>query len=276
MTKTKEGTCKLTRLHGRFVDAHIIPKALTKPSEQGAPFIQSDGLERPARRWSSWYDSKLVIEEGEKILADYDTWAVSELRKHKLVWSGFGPVLSIPGVQPIVGVPHWGIREITGIDPGRFRLFFLSLLWRAAASDRREFARIVLPREQLEQLRRMVLNRDPQPLSFYPVELVQISTMGPAHNHTPITSMRTTPAFDGQPERQDLIVRFYFDGLAVHFRVQEKDDDPHPRSPMEVGAGSRLVVPAVEFEGSAQKTMLETIIRDTSQNWPVELARLYR
>lgn len=44
-----------------------------------------------------------------------------------------------------------------GLDAARLRLFFLSLLWRAAASTRGEFAAITLPPDDLEHLRRIVL-----------------------------------------------------------------------------------------------------------------------
>lgn len=36
----------------------------------------------------------------------------------------------------------WGIRKIEGIDGSRLRLFFISLLWRAAVSEMVEFREV--------------------------------------------------------------------------------------------------------------------------------------
>ena len=122
-------------------DSHIIPEALTRPSVRGSPLLQYGDGAHPTRRWSSWYDPQLVTAEGEKYLSDLDTWAIAQLREHKLVWSGWGTETDL-GMHhtPINNI--FGIRKIEGIDTKRLRLFFLSLLWRAAASSRYEFKEI--------------------------------------------------------------------------------------------------------------------------------------
>jgi hypothetical protein len=58
-------------------------------------------------------------------------------------WKGAGSPVNKPKLIP--GTVH-GFREITGIDPGRLRLFFLSLIWRAAATTRPSFQRSVCRR----------------------------------------------------------------------------------------------------------------------------------
>lgn len=37
---------------------------------------------------------------------------------------------------------HWGFRKVNFSDPKLMRLFLLSLLWRAAATDREDFNEI--------------------------------------------------------------------------------------------------------------------------------------
>jgi hypothetical protein len=154
------GTCQLTGSRGPFVRAHIIPAALTKPEYAGAPLVQGSVEYRPVRRWTSWYDTQLVTQEGETILRDYDTWAIRELRKQKLVWSGWGKrsVLDEPEHRTIRSTPY-GVRVIKGIDLPRLRGFFLSLLWRAAATKLPEFVEVVLSNEDLERLRSWSLTR---------------------------------------------------------------------------------------------------------------------
>src|SRR5271166_5468519 len=63
------GQCKLTMMRGRYVKAHIIPEALTETSWMGQPLTQKGRNGRHIRRWTSWYDNRLVTADGEAILA---------------------------------------------------------------------------------------------------------------------------------------------------------------------------------------------------------------
>jgi hypothetical protein len=270
-----KGVCKLTGQYGKFIDAHLIPKALTRPEKKGSPFVQAGSGSRPNRRWSSWYDNRLVTQAGEDILTALDTWAITELRKHKLVWSGWGPMQSLSESHTQIPGTPWGIREIEGIDPQRLRLFFLSLLWRAAATEREEFSEVVLPHEDVERLRLMLLNNDPQPLSFYPTQLTQLSTLGIIHNHTPLLATKTIPAFFDRGGQQVPFFRFYFDGLIAHMHCQTDDATAEVSlGPLVVGADQKLAVPTVRFEESFQMTNLMQIMGETEAGWPEVMTRI--
>lgn len=151
---------------------------------------------RPAtKRWSSWYDPKLVTAEGEAILRDLDAWAINELRRHKLVWSSWGDEaeLRTPDHRVLLPDGGWGFREIEVSDPNMFRLFFLSLLWRAAASTIPDLDDVQLDDRDLQQLRDMILSGNAAPLTFYPILLMQLSTRGKPHNLTPFRRTVTEP-----------------------------------------------------------------------------------
>jgi Ser/Thr protein kinase RdoA (MazF antagonist) len=91
-----EGLCGLTGKPGKYVKAHILPAALTEAGDNAGALTQhGEGQTRPIRRWTSWYDPRLVTAEGEAILAAYDEWAIQELRRLKLVWSSWGPMLDL-------------------------------------------------------------------------------------------------------------------------------------------------------------------------------------
>ncbi|HEV7779150.1 MAG TPA: hypothetical protein VGO76_19930, partial [Luteibacter sp.] len=152
------GFCKLTGKRGTFVKSHLIPTSVTRPSTPGKPFIEAGLGRRPVRRWDSWYDKELVIRAGEDILSGYDDAGLVELRKHGLLWSG-RPFDAIPDVMILDPEHGFGIREINGVDGESLRIFFLSLLWRAATSRRSEFSEVQLSPSNLEQLRLMVLKR---------------------------------------------------------------------------------------------------------------------
>jgi hypothetical protein len=122
--KNSEGVCKLTGIHGKYVKSHIIPLALTRPSIKGNSFIQIGYKQRPKTRWSSWYDPTLVTKDGEKYLADLDTWAIKELRSNKLVWSGWGDENALDK-RLYRSIDTVGIRVLW--NRSRLRLFFLSI-----------------------------------------------------------------------------------------------------------------------------------------------------
>ena len=262
VAKRKLGTCKLTGLNGILVQSHLIPKAVTRPAVSGAPLIQSGRGSRPLVRWSSWYDGELVVEAGEKILSDLDNWAIPELRKHKLIWSGWQKgeaELNAADFKKIPGT-EFGIRRIAGPDQQRLRLFFLSLLWRAAASQRFEMSEIELASDDFERLRGMVVSGAYEPLSFYPVTLIQIATLGEIHNHSPLARVKVTPAIGDVPERQVPFFRFYFDGLIAHFERPMPNGVPAKEmGSLFIGQEDTLTVTAVTYEESFQRKNLEIL-----------------
>src|SRR5208337_2570967 len=149
------GQCKLTGTHGRYVDAHIIPEALTETLWKGKPLIQIGRHGRRIKRWTTWYDRKLVTAEGEAILAKYDDWAINFFRQKKLIWSSWGPMEQLDLPDHSLGPGRFGLRKLDGVDCARLRLFFLSLLWRAAATSLFEFDLVALPAHELAQLGEM-------------------------------------------------------------------------------------------------------------------------
>jgi hypothetical protein len=156
--------------------------------------IQAGRGDRPTRRWSSWYDSRLVTQAGEDILARYDHWAIAELRRNKLIWSSWGPMLRLATSDFKEIDAAMGFRSILGIDFKRLRMFFLSLLWRAAETDRVEFSAIRLDDCVLDRLRTMVATGNAEPIEFYPISLIQLSSRGFEHNFSASAEVKTYPA----------------------------------------------------------------------------------
>src|SRR3546814_6453061 len=65
------------------------------------------------------------------------------------------------------GQRNGSIVSVTGIDYAQFKLFLLSLLWRAGVAKGRYFERVTLgPHE--ERLRAMLHDGDPGPFDLYP------------------------------------------------------------------------------------------------------------
>lgn len=264
----KFGICKLTGNKGKFVKSHIIPKAFTRSYKKGEAFVQGGvGHERLIKRWDSWYDDHLVIRKGEDILSELDDFAVKEFTKHHMVWRSWGNhvrLADIPDIPDLLridmdnnealGVPF--VRIVKGINPIQLRLFCLSLLWRAAASDLFEMSEIELPKEELEFLRNLLINKDPGPVNFYPASIVQLSTMGENHNFTPIVAKRDSEYL--HPLDKGKIFRFYMDGLIFRFYcgVHDESDVTSLQNTI-IGYSDRLDFVLVDYYSSFQKENLE-------------------
>jgi hypothetical protein len=270
--RRSQGICKLTGKQGRFVRSHLLPKALTRPSVRGNRLIQGGQGSRPKRTWDSWYDDKLVTREGEDILAHYDSWAIQELSRLELIWKSWGPTTSLAesGIAA-PGLPSFGLRKVTCKNPSMLRLFFLSLLWRSAATKRVEFRDIQLDKGDLNRLQRMVRDGDPEPLDFYPTTLLQIASRGPAHNLGPIAIDRLVDIGDGVMYR-DHVFRFYFDGLIA--RMHRSMTSLKGIEPFIVGCGPVLAVQMQLFDDSFQLGNLGRLVAENRRRWPEETAKI--
>jgi len=204
--------CRLTGSRGTFVKSHLLPKALTRPSSPGSPYIESGMGRRPVRRWDSWFDSKLVTREGEDILSELDAAGIAELRRLKLVWSGRSDKDADPIPDFCDEISGVGIRIISKIDVHALRLFFLSLLWRSAASKRPEVSQICIPAHRLEDLRRMLVERRHMPIAVHPFVLTQLTQVGDVHNHAPMAITMPPVMLNGKRSKPIPAFRFYFDG----------------------------------------------------------------
>jgi hypothetical protein len=252
------------------VKAHIIPEALSatlSPDKQ--PLTQRGKDGRYIRRWTSWYDEKLVTADGEAILTGYDTWAIEFFRWHKLIWSSWGPMarLEVPDHLENPGAAWMGHRTLRGINCERLRLFFLSLLWRAAATNLFEFEAVNLPPRELERLRQMVLHGMVEPYNFYPMQLIQLSTKNVPHNRAPLRGIRAglvgemaidpNAAYIG---RRMPLYRFYFDGLIIHMEINDDPDQLRPSSGGAIKLGDELGVLTLASERSYEMQHLKTTI----------------
>lgn len=211
--------CALTQKVGKPVKSHIIPLALTRLSRTGEKHVEA-GIGRGVKmRANSWYDNALVIREGEDILAKIDTSGIEQLRKHKLVWSSWGKGTELKSNDQLHenGTPSY--RSIKFDKAENIQLFLLSILWRAAASNRPEFKEIALAPVVLEDLRLKIIANDPGEFSEYPIQLFQISSLGIIHNRTPLLEVKEIADSKQTPKETIEYVRLYFDGLVAHIHL---------------------------------------------------------
>lgn len=260
MSKVKRsGVCKLTQAFGPYVDSHIIPQALTRLSRTGEPYVEVEIGSRTKKRCNSWYDGTLVTRAGEDILAAIDSKAISELRAHRLVWSGWAGEQRLRSDDIIYLDDKPSLRAIKLEQADALRIFFLSLLWRAAASSRPEFGAITLQDSVAEDLRDRVLKQEPGAPADYPIQLFQIITRGIEHNRTPLIERKPIPAIDGSFHSDVAYARFYLDGLVAHIHILSGQEVNSDYLNTCLGFQDQSLVFLYEWDGSRASENLKTV-----------------
>ena len=259
-----KGVCALTLEQGDFIAAHLIPKALTRPSLPGRPLVQLSSGKKALRRWDSWYDDRLVTLNGENVQPSLIPGQSSNCALTDSYGVGVGSSETLEGHYTPITETTWGIRKTSGLDTLRLRLFFLSLLWRAAATSRPEFAEVEIPADDLERLRLMLIERQASPASFYRIQLTQLATRGVIQNMAPIAQYKDVRSLvAGTKHRLERIFRFYFDGLIAHFYLPETEAVDADHGPMVLGAEDDVVISTVAYESSFQNENLAIVLSES-------------
>lgn len=269
VTPPKFGVCALLGEEGQFAKSHLIPQALTQTDVRGERLIETAIGFRPIRRFTSWYDHQLVTHKGEQILSEIDTHGIAELRKHKLVWSGWGKDKKLNtidySVQPDAE-NGLGVRLIENIDSHKLRLFFLSLLWRALSTKVKEFSHLENIGVDLPALGEIIATKARTPASYHPIVLSQIDNRGFTHNHTPTVQEIDFP-FEGGI-RKAFYYRFYMNGIVAHIYPEECNDLFLTAPVSFVGGAETLWVFTRRFEESKQYVDACEVMQDSARRWP--------
>jgi len=278
------GVCKLTGQHGPYVKSHIIPASLTRLPTNGKKIVQAGIGLGVKNRLVSWYDNELVTRVGEYILEEIDTPAIEVLRKHKLIWSSWGADKELRADDFLTSTDQQALRVVQIPRAKELQLFFLSLLWRSAASSRPEFSDVKLPADTVEDLRRRVHLKDPGAFHDFPVQLFQIISKGTQHNRTPLLE-RTVVQLEAGGTCEVEYVRFYFDGLVarVHTTRSENLDEryletclrsdehtivfTHPFETSRAAADFKEMVSTVAKEEATLNSPLNPIAEAVREGW---------
>ncbi|MCL2020628.1 MAG: hypothetical protein FWG81_00610 [Betaproteobacteria bacterium] len=218
------------------------------------------------RRSNSWYDSALVTQTGENILADIDAKGIDILRRYKLVWSGWSSERELKSNDQVLvdGKPHHRLIDIH--EAHALQLFFLSIVWRAAASSRPEFKDFILNHNELEDLRLKILNKNPGNFSEYPIQLFQLSTLGIHHNRTPLIEQKEMLDVNLYANNTVDYARVYFDGLTAHIHLLRGRNVSQSYQQTCLGAQGTTTVFLHRFEDSRAnadiKEMIETVLKE--------------
>jgi hypothetical protein len=254
MKKQKSGVCKLTKKRGKYVKSHIVPKALTPKEVPGGPMVQSNGHDRPKKRFDSWYDPRLVIRKGEDILASIDNDAIKEIQRLKLAWKYWDDASELE-VEPNRAGAAIGLRSLSNVNHVTLAKFAISILWRAGASDMLDLQGFQVSEKLLEQSRQVVLGSCELDPKVFPIKVFQYVTKGPLHNLSPMNHVMTRP--DGTAEK---FFRIFANGVFFHITDTESSQ-PYDlgHATWYLGNSERLGVICLEFEKSAQNEFTTSV-----------------
>ena len=158
----EKGICKLCKKKKELCNqSHIIPDFMYQDLlvEKGKMIKAQSGkrLEKAKSIQTGDFDKHILCEDCDnRVIGQYESYA------SKVLYGG-----KIPLTMENFKAGDHEYMEVKNINYKKFKLFLLSILWRASISDRDFFSEVSLgPYE--EQLRRMVLNGDAGNVNEFP------------------------------------------------------------------------------------------------------------
>lgn len=199
--KHQHGKCKLTGDTGKLVKSHIIPDAFMQRTTD-APFMAIDTVSRPKKMFTGWYDANLVSRVGEDLLEDLDTYAAKVLKGNGLTYSIRRDKKNITDIKGDFSPSTF--LSLDKIDTNKFKLFSLSLMWRAATTSLPDFKSIKMSRIDTEDIRYRMLSGDAGPFWQFPSYLSVFCNGQELPKCAPVKSQRSS------------FVRFFLDGVILY------------------------------------------------------------
>jgi hypothetical protein len=158
---SQEQFCRLCHEPRQLVKSHIVPEFLHRPvydAEHTALFVDLEAGRVGDRKTGLW----------EKLLCRQCEGRIGKLESY------FAEAWFTRGLRPRPVVrPRGPLLRVTGLDYTQFKLFHLSIIWRAGVSTLGAFAGFRLGSHE-ERLRRMLLDGDPGPADRYGMSAVAL------------------------------------------------------------------------------------------------------
>lgn len=191
--------CKFCLKERKLVRCHIIPRSFFKSLLNPHALIISD-ISYPKRSQTGIYDENLICEECETLFSPFDDYAYRLLST------------DISEDNLLVYNNERIVYFIYNYDYNKIKLFFISLLWRASASNLEYFKRIqVRPFEN--QLKEMIRKSDPGSENDFSIALRRFEERSYSKG-----------ILDPYKKRFDGInyVVFYLGGFTVYIKVDKR------------------------------------------------------
>jgi len=151
--------CKLCLEEKELIkESHLIPDFMYKSIkgiDNSMMSIDGNQIEKARRVHTGEFENNILCKDCDNaIIGNYESYA-SKIINYQTKIKGISATKFIDENN---NLKH---AEIKGLDYSKFKLFLLSLLWRASISNREFFKNVKLGLEEEESLRKMLLNSNP-------------------------------------------------------------------------------------------------------------------
>ncbi len=233
--------CKLCNEDRKLVKSHIIPEAFymnIKLSDKPLKIYSGKEGNHPKRSQIGLYDPNILCDDCEKKFHQYDDYGISVLLQSLLKKE------PVEDRNEIIGY------TINGVDYNKFKLFFMSMLWRAAISVKEEFKKVTLG-PHLKYLENHIKSDDPGNIHDFAVLLTEQKFP----NDMPIMIIPHKVRFLDGINFSDVDLGRYKAFIKVDSRKIPKGHTPYILQP-----DNLLLVPYLDFRGSPSERILRDII----------------
>lgn len=234
--------CKLCNKDKKLIKAHIIPESFyisIKKSDKTLQIYSGKEGEYPKRSQIGLYDQNILCNECEKSFHRYDDYGIKVLIRSSLKRE------YIKDNNEIIGY------ILHGIDYRKFKLFFMSILWRADISSKNEFKKVNLGRH-LKELEENIKTDNPGSIHNFSVLLTEQKFL----NDMPVMIIPHKVRFFNGMIFYEVALGRYKAFIKVDNRNIPDDKLPyilHPDKP--------LLVPYLDFKGSPTEKIIRDIIK---------------
>jgi hypothetical protein len=166
------GICRLCGLDKKFADSHIIPDFMYQylfDEKHKLILSTSDDFKKEdkkikKRNTGDYDNSILCLKCDNEVIGQYETYA-SKVIYGKSILPAIAPV--IKNYYNAIGT-EWS--SVSNIDYRKFKLFLLSILWRASITKRDMFKDVNIGKHE-DVLKKMIWDSDPGNEGDYPIIL---------------------------------------------------------------------------------------------------------
>lgn len=194
--------CKLCNKSEELQNSHIIPNYFLKKLKKNGPAIQAEvTVGVPNIKTQDSWSEYLFCKKCEQHINTFEKYVIS-FTKHPF------------NVKSIADSKDNNTIQFSNLDYKRFRLFQLSLLFRAAIAQGREWATIILSKTKQEEIRLYILNeKTPDEFRYG----CQMKILWDFKSNTPIDTVVMIPIKKTLARGE--IIYFVFGGFAWEFFI---------------------------------------------------------
>ena len=245
-SRKKNNICRLCLLDKTLLKkSHIIPKFMYKGIiSEDNKIIQTnlnDTTKKKTIRTGAYEPHILCQECDNNVIGKLESYA------SELLFGNWARQLN--GIKLSNEISQDGIKSlrVQGVDYNKFKLFLLSILWRASVSDQALFKKVILGSALEERLRDKIVNQEADEDDEYEVSVIIFNPP-----KTSITRIITQPIFV-----KDEYILFFVNSVGYYINLSNDDKLPLFEKCKLARDGTMIIL---TLEGEVAATFIDKII----------------